>query len=239
VSDSSDPKYPNSARLRAFSVHILTACGAALALLAMLAAVRGAWVVMFCWLAVALVVDAIDGALARRFKVTELAPRWSGETLDLVVDFVTYVFVPAYAIATAGLLPDMLAIPLGILIVTTSALYFADRDMKTEDNGFRGFPAVWNAIAFYLFLLRPNPWIGAAVVVALAVLTFAPVRFIHPFRLARLRPFSIAMLALWTVLGLIALARDLAPGPWITAGLCVIALYFLSAGITMRLMDRR
>src|SRR5262245_65946281 len=80
VNEAPDQKYPNSARLRAFSVHILTACGAALALLAMLAAVRGAWVVMFCWLAVALVVDAIDGALARRFKVTELAPRWSGRS---------------------------------------------------------------------------------------------------------------------------------------------------------------
>src|SRR5262249_1949465 len=234
-----DQKYPNSARLRAFSVHILTACGAALALLAMIAAVRGAWVIMFCWLAVALVVDAIDGALARRFKVTLFAPRWSGETLDLVVDFVTYVFVPAYAIATAGLLPDMLAIPLGILIVTTSALYFGDREMKTEDNGFRGFPAVWNAIAFYLFLLRPNPWIGAAVVVVLAVLTFAPVRFIHPFRVVRLRALSIAMLALWSVLGLIALARDLAPGPWVTAGVCVIALRFLAAGVAMHMMDRR
>ena len=238
VNEAPDQKYSPSARLRALGVHILTACGAALAFLAMLAAVRGAWAAMFCWLAVALVVDAIDGALARRFKVSELAPRWSGETLDLVVDFVTYVFVPAYAIAAAGLLPDMLAVPLGILIVTTSALYFADRQMKTEDNGFRGFPAVWNAIAFYLFLLWPNPWIGAAVIVALAVLTFSPVHFIHPFRVVRLRALSIAMLALWTVLGLIALARDLAPGPWVTAGLCVIALYFLAAGMAVRLVLR-
>ena len=159
--------------------------------------------------------------------------------LDLVVDFITYVFVPAYAIATAGLLPDALAIPLGIVIVTTSALYFADREMKTEDNGFRGFPAVWNAIAFYLFLLRPNPWVSAVVIVTLAALTFAPVRFIHPFRVVRLRMLSLIMLALWTALGLIALALDLAPGPWVTAGLCVIALYFLVAGAAVRLMERR
>ena len=194
---------------------------------------------MFCWLSVALIVDAIDGALARRFKVAELAPRWSGDALDLVVDFVTYVFVPAYAIATAGLLPDALAIPLGIVIVMTSALYFADRRMKTEDNGFRGFPALWNAIAFYLFLLRPNPWIAAAVIVTFAVLTFVPIRFVHPFRVARLRVLSIIVLAMWTALGLVALARDLAPGPWVTAGLCVTALYFLVAGAAVRLMDRR
>jgi phosphatidylcholine synthase len=205
----------------------------------MIAAVRGAWAVMFGWLAIALIVDAIDGALARRFKVHELAPRWSGETLDLVVDFATYVFVPAYAIVAAGLLPEPLAIPLGIVIVTTSALYFADLQMKTEDNGFRGFPAVWNAIAFYLFLLGPNPWISAVAIVTLAVLTFAPVHFIHPFRVVRLRALSVVMLALWTVLGLIALARDLAPGPWVTTGLCVIAIYFLLAEAAVRLMDRR
>ena len=223
------------ARIRAFGVHVLTACGAALGLLAMIAAVQGAWVVMFCWLSVALVVDAIDGALARRFKVAELAPRWSGDALDLVVDFVTYVFVPAYAIAMGGLLPDALAIPLGIVIVVTSALYFADRRMKTEDHGFRGFPALWNAIAFYLFLLRPHPWVAAAAIVTFAVLTFAPIRFVHPFRVARLRALSIIVLAIWTGLGLVALARELAPGPWVTAGLCVTALYFLLAGAAFRL----
>jgi phosphatidylcholine synthase len=225
-------------RAAAFSVHVFTALGAGVALLALLEAVREHWAAMFVWLGVALMIDGVDGPVARRLDVARLQPNWSGDVLDLVVDFVTYVFVPAYAIAAAGLLPDMLAVPLGILIVTTSALYFADRQMKTEDNGFRGFPAVWNAIAFYLFLLRPNPWIGAAVIVALAVLTFAPVHFIHPFRVVRLRALSIAMLALWTVLGLIALARDLAPGPWVTAGLCVIALYFLAAGMAVRLVPR-
>jgi phosphatidylcholine synthase len=233
VNQASDQKYSSSARVRAFGVHILTASGAALGLLAMIAAVRGAWVIMFCWLAVALIIDAIDGALARQFKVVELAPRWSGDTLDLVVDFVTYVLVPAYAIVAAGLLPEPLAIPLGIVIVTTSALYFADREMKTEDHGFRGFPAVWNAIAFYLFLLRPNPWISAVLIVTLALLTFAPIRVVQ------LRTLSVVMLALWTVLGLVALARDLAPGPWVAAGLCMIALYFLLAGAAVHLMDRR
>ena len=92
----------------AFSVHVLTACGAALALLALLAATRGDWPLMFLWLGVALVVDAIDGPLARAVNVAEVLPRWSGETLDLVVDYTTYVFVPAYAVAAGGLMPDAL-----------------------------------------------------------------------------------------------------------------------------------
>src|SRR6185436_6979120 len=103
-------------RALAFSVHILTACGAALALLALLAATRGDWPLMFLWLGVALVVDAIDGPLARAADVAKVLPRWSGETLDLVVDFTTYVFVPAYAVAAAGLMPKAWATTAAVVI---------------------------------------------------------------------------------------------------------------------------
>src|SRR3954447_6527985 len=142
-------------RVLAFSVHILTASGVLWGLLALMAAVRGDWTSMFWWLAVALVVDAVDGPLARWLKVEERLPQWSGASLDFVVDFVTYVFVPAYAIATGGLLPEHLAVPLGALIAVTGALYFAGRRIKMSDNCFRGFPVLLNAVAFYLFLLKP------------------------------------------------------------------------------------
>jgi phosphatidylcholine synthase len=214
----------------AFAVHILTASGAALALLALMAAAERAWPAMFLWLGVALIVDAIDGPLARRYAVATLLPRWSGETLDLIVDFVTYVFVPAYAIAHAGALPAMLAAPAGVVIVVTGALYFADRSMKTADNYFRGFPALWNAAAFYLILLMPPPWLSALAVAVLAVATFLPFPFIHPLRVARLRNLNIGVLIAWAVLAIVALARDMAPGPWITSALCAIAVYVRGAG---------
>ena len=118
------------ARTAAFAVHILTAMGAGVALLAMLEAVREHWANMFGWLGVALIIDAIDGPLARRLDVVRLQPNWSGEVLDLVVDFVTYVFVPAYAITASGMLLPVAAPLLGIGIVVSSALYFADRRMK-------------------------------------------------------------------------------------------------------------
>src|SRR5262245_39464619 len=216
----------------AFAVHLFTASGAALALLALLAAVAQRWEAMFVCLGIALFVDGIDGTMARRLQVAERLPRWSGDVLDLVVDFVTYVFVPAYAIATGGLLPDLLALPAGIIIVVTGALYFADRNMKTEDNYFRGFPTLWNAAAFYLFVLRPTPWVSATIVLALAVLTFAPFKFVHPMRVARLRPLTIGALLLWAVLALIALLRDLDPGPWVAGGLLVLGLYFVALGLT-------
>ena len=168
------------ARAAAFSVHIFTALGAGIALLAQLEAVREHWAAMFAWLGIALVIDALDGPIARRLDVIRVQPNWSGEVLDLVVDFVTYVFVPAYAITASGLLLPLAAPLLGIGIVVSSALYFADRRMKSEDNHFRGFPALWNAAAFYLFLLRLSPGTSSLIVAILIVLTFVPFHVLHP-----------------------------------------------------------
>lgn len=221
-------------RARAFTVHIFTACGAALGLLALIAAVREQWAMMFVWLGVALIVDGIDGTLARKLKVSEVLPSWSGDALDFVVDFVTYVLVPAYAVAVGGVLPQPIAIPLGLVIVVTGALYFADLRMKLPGNYFRGFPVLWNVAAFYLFLLKPAPWIAAAVVVVLAVMTFVPIRFVHPVRVERLRGLNIALVVLWSVLALAAVATGLEPGPWVNAALCGIAVYFFLLGLLRR-----
>lgn len=220
--------------VRAFSVHVLTASGVAFAFVALILATGGQWAAMFVFLGLALIVDGIDGPLARAFKVAEVLPRWSGDTLDIVVDFVTYVFVPAYAIAGSGLLPPSLALPAGILIVVTGAIYFADRDMKTTDNFFRGFPVLWNLAAFYLDLLQPSEWLTAAIVVLLAVLTFAPIKFLHPLRVTRLRMLNIALLVLWFVLALVAVTLDLDPGPYVIWALIAIAAYFFGVGMLPR-----
>jgi phosphatidylcholine synthase len=214
----------------AFSVHIFTATGAALGFLALIAAVRAQWTEMFIWLGIALVIDGVDGTIARRVNVAKLLPRWSGDALDLVIDFVTYVFVPAYAMATSGLLPDLAAIPLGVAVIMTGAIYFSDRDMKTSDYYFRGFPALWNIAAFYLFILKPAPWTGALAVAVLAALTFAPIYFIHPIRVPRLRIVNVAALAAWTVLALVAVMKNLDPGTWVVTALAALAVYFLAVG---------
>jgi phosphatidylcholine synthase len=206
--------------------------GAALGFTGLVAATRGEWALMFLCLGAALLVDGIDGTIARRLNVAEMLPRWSGDVLDLVVDFVTYVFVPAFAISMGGLLPEPLSVPAGIAVVVTGALYFADRNMKTEDNYFRGFPTLWNAAAFYLFLLKPQPWLAAAAVAALAVLTFVPFKFVHPFRVKRLRGFNIAAVLAWSGLASVAVLRDLDPGPWVTGGLVAVAVYVVTVGLT-------
>ena len=217
--------------IRAYAVHIFTACGAALALMALIFATGEHWAAMFFCLGLALVVDGADGPLAREFKVAEVLPRWSGETLDLIVDFTTYVFVPAYAIAASGMLPNALAIPSGVVVVITGGLYFADRQMKTADNYFRGFPALWNLAALYLYLLEPPPWLAAGMIAALAVLTFTPINFLHPLRVQRLRVLNVALLAAWAVLAFIAVINNLVPGPYVTWPLSAIAIYFFAAGL--------
>jgi len=216
---------------RAFAVHIFTACGAALAFLALVLATGEHWAAMFFCLGLALIVDGTDGPLAREFKVAEVLPRWSGETLDLVVDFTTYVFVPAYTVAASGQLPKALAVPAGLVVVITGALYFADRNMKTADNYFRGFPALWNLAAFYLYLLEPPEWASAALVAALAALTFLPIRFLHPLRVKRLRVLNIALLAAWAALAFVAVIDNLVPGPFVIWPLVAIGLYFFVAGL--------
>lgn len=233
------PEGPSAtARLRAFAVHVLTALGGGIALLALLEAVREHWAAMFGWLGLALVIDAVDGPIARRLQVAAVLPEWSGDVLDLVVDFVTYVFVPAYAVAASGLLLPIAAPLIGGAIVVSGALYFADRRMKAEDNHFRGFPALWNAAAFYLFLLKPSPLAGSVLMALLVLLTFVPFHVIHPVRVARLRSVNLALIALWGALALFVIMRDFDVSLVVRAALCLIAAYVLGIDLLFRLMKR-
>lgn len=224
------------ARAAAFSVHIFTALGAGLALLALLEAVREHWAAMFFWLGAALIVDGADGPLARRLDVIRLQPNWSGDVLDLVVDFVTYVFVPAYAITASGLLLPLAAPLLGVGIAVSGALYFADRRMKGVDNHFRGFPGLWNLAAFYLFLLRWPPALSSLIVFALIVATFLPFQVLHPVRTLRLRWLTLALMAIWAVLALHTLLWDFNVGKPVVITLCVIAVYVVASDAAIRFL---
>jgi len=231
------PPFPARTRVRAFGVHIFTALGGAIALIAMLEAVREHWAAMFGWLGLALLIDALDGPLARRFNVGDVLPNWSGDTLDLVVDFLTYVFVPAYAITASGLLIPIASYLLGGAIVVSGALYFSDRRMKSVDNHFRGFPALWNAAAFYLFLLKPPAAIGSIALAVLVVLTFVPFNVMHPLRTTRFRMLNIALMVVWTILAMIAVAANFEVPLWVSAGLCVIGGYILLSDVLIRLIS--
>jgi phosphatidylcholine synthase len=144
--------------------------------------------------------------------------------------------VPAYAITASGLLLPVMAPLLGFGIVVSGALYFADRRMKTDDNHFRGFPALWNAAAFYLFLLHPRPWLASLMVALLIVLTFVPFNVMHPVRVVRLRGLTLSLMGIWAVLAIIALARDFDVSAPVTVGLCAIAIYVVASDAAIRLV---
>ncbi len=221
-------------RVAGFSVHVFTASGGAVALLALDAAIERKFAICFAWLGLALFIDGVDGTLARFARVTETAATIDGAILDLVVDFLTYVLVPVVALWRSDLMPQPIAFWIGLVVVIASALYFADTRMKTNDYWFRGFPAIWNVFAFYLFLFR-WPWpVNAALTLAATAALFAPIVFVHPLRVIRLRRLTIAATIAWFAFAAVAIVEGLAPPLWTKLGLAALAIYFLLLPLARR-----
>lgn len=225
-----------SNEFKALSVHLLTATGAVFAMLSMLAAVEAKWDLMFLWLVVAFAVDGIDGPLARRYHVKHYAAQFDGVLLDLIIDYLTYVFIPAFALFKSGLLPGWTGWFAIIIITFSSAMYFADTRMKTKDNSFSGFPGCWNMAIIVFFALQPNFWIIVALVAALSVAMFLPLRFIHPVRTERWRLISLPMALAWTFFAGWAAWVEFHPESWAHWGLVVTSLYLLLVGIVQQII---
>ncbi|MDN5787909.1 phosphatidylcholine/phosphatidylserine synthase [Pseudorhodobacter sp.] len=223
-------------RLKALFVHLFTATGAVLAMLAMLAAVDEKWDAMFWWLVVALVVDGIDGPLARRYDVKKNFATYDGVLLDLIIDYLTYVFIPAFALFRSGLLPDWTGWIVIIVITYGSVIYFVDTRMKTKDNSFSGFPACWNMFVLVMFALQPGYWTILAFVLALTIAMFLPLKFIHPTRTARWNQISLPMALAWTFFAGWATWVDFHPASWAHWGLIVTSLYLTFAGIAQQII---
>jgi phosphatidylcholine synthase len=166
----------------AWLTHLVTASSAVWGLLAILAITNGEWVTAFWWMTVAVLIDSFDGALARRVDVKKVLPQIDGALLDNIVDYLNYVFVPAYFLYMANLLPARLAVLGAALMLLSSAYQFSQSDAKTDDHFFKGFPSYWNVVALYMFLLALNPWVNFAFIVLFAVLVFVPIKYIYPSR---------------------------------------------------------
>ena len=194
---------------------------------------------MFLWLVVAFFVDGIDGPLARAVDIKKYAPQWDGVLLDLIIDYLTYVFIPAYALFVSGLFVGWSGWFCVIVIVFTSVIYFADTRMKTADNSFSGFPGCWNMVVLVFFAMEPH-WILMTLIVAvLAVLQFFPVKFVHPVRTDRWRWISLPAIALWTVCAFMCAWYDFQAIPAIWTGLLLLStLYLIGAGALQQLRPK-
>lgn len=223
---------------RAFSVHLLTASGSFLAFLSLVAASEQRWTAMFWWLGLALLVDGIDGPIARKLQVKEILPTWSGDTLDNIIDYVTYVLIPAFALYQRGFMGPGLSFLSAALIVVSSAIYYADTGMKTKENFFKGFPVVWNMVVFTLFVIQPGEWVSFAVVVLAAVLTFLPINFLHPVRVIRLRTVNLTIFLAWCAFGAIAIAQTMEADPYVKIGIAVTGAYLFAIGGVMQLFPK-
>nr|WP_235911688.1 phosphatidylcholine/phosphatidylserine synthase [Mesorhizobium xinjiangense] len=223
---------------KAFSVHLLTASGSFLAFLSLVAASEMRWTAMFWWLGLALFVDGIDGPIARKLQVREVLPTWSGDMLDNIIDYVTYVLIPAFALYQSGFMGEGLSFLSAAIIVITSAIYYADTGIKTKENFFKGFPVVWNMIVFTLFVTQPGEWISLAAVILSAVLTFAPIHFLHPVRVKRLRAINLTVFLVWCLLGVVALLQDLDAHMAVKAGIAATAVYLYIIGAIMQIFPK-
>ena len=231
-------KSPAWPRTRALSVHLLTATGAVFAMLSLLAAVEDAWTGMFLWLLLALIVDGVDGPLARRWNVALHAARFDGVRLDLIIDYLTYVFIPSYALYASDLVPGWSGWGVLIVVPFASALYFADTRMKTTDASFEGFPGCWNMVALVVFVLEPAPLLTFVASVALAAAMFLPLRFVHPVRTERWRPLTLAVTGVWLVLAFAALWRGFELGTSLDWVLAACSAYLLLAGTVQQATAR-
>ena len=223
-------------RLKALSVHLLTATGAVLAMFSMLAAVEGNWRVMFLWLVAALFVDGIDGPLARRYDTPNNFPIYDGVLMDLIVDYLTYVFIPAYALFKSGLLDGWTGWFAIIAICYGSVIYFADTRMKTKDKSFSGFPACWNMVVLVLFAVAPSQWTILGVVALLTVSMFLRLKFVHPTRTKRWRNVTLPVSIAWVIFAGWAASVNFAEGTWAHWGLVLSSLYLCFAGIAQQML---
>ena len=226
-------------KIKALSVHLLTATGAVFAMLAMLAAVDARWDLMFLWLVVAFFVDGIDGPLARHYDVKKNAAEFDGVLLDLIIDYLTYVFIPAFALFKSGLMDGWTGWFAIIVITFASAMYFADSRMKTKDNSFSGFPGCWNMVVLVIFALQPNFWVSLALVTVLSLAMFLPLKFVHPVRTERWRMITLPLALAWTFFAGWAAWVDFHPESWAHWGLIVTSVYLLGAGVAQQLIPQR
>lgn len=224
--------------IAAAAVHLFTALGAVAAFFATLAAIDRNVDSLFFWLAVALFIDGVDGTFARAVKVHDRLPRFSGETLDLVVDYVTYVFVPVLALVLWDKLAGPLGQALAVGALLSSLYHFADTESKDGAYRFIGFPALWNVVAFYVFVFELSSDVTALATVICIVTAFLPLPFAHPLRVTFLRRLTLAVLAAGSFAGAALLFQGFPAARWMQWVLGLAAAYGLGLTVYWTVIER-
>jgi phosphatidylcholine synthase len=220
----------------AYLVHVYTATGVIWALLATLSVLDGDYRAAFLWLVLATLIDATDGWLARLADLSRTAPLIDGARLDDIIDYLTYVFVPALLVWHAGLLPPASSRFVIGAVLLASACGFARRDAKTADHFFTGFPSYWNIVAVYLVALQIPPRAAAVLLFSLAALVFVPIRYIYPSRTTTLMWLTVPFGAIWGAQLLLVIWWLPDPPRWLVISSLAFPIYYvlLSCWVTLR-----
>ncbi|WP_223302676.1 phosphatidylcholine synthase [Halotalea alkalilenta] len=213
---------------KAWSVHAITASGVVLGMMALLALVDGNPVACLLWLGAAMMVDGLDGTLARKYEVKTVLPHFDGSTLDMVIDYLTWAFIPAIFIYYFVPLPAYLELFSVVIILLSSMFCFCNVNMKSQDNYFVGFPAAWNIIAAYFYILDFPPFVTFAIIVVLAALTLTRMKFLHPFRVRQFMPLNIAVTLLWCVCATSLVLSSPVHASWALWGWGATSVYFVA-----------
>jgi phosphatidylcholine synthase len=217
----------------AWLVHLYTATGALFAFLSLNFTFQGRYREAFFCLALSVLVDASDGVLARRFDVTSRLPWFSGESLDNIVDYLTYVFVPAFMAWHAALVPGGWGIGVPFAMLLSSLYGFNRQDAKTADHFFTGFPSYWNIVVFYLYLAAWPRALNAALLTGLALLVFVPIRYVYPSRTPALRTLTIGLGIVWGLLMAVMLWRMPAVSPVIFWLSLIFPAYYVALSLVL------
>jgi phosphatidylcholine synthase len=206
-------KFSAGRKLLAWAIHIFTASGVVVGLVALIAVVNRDWRAALLWLFVAVLIDTVDGTLARTFQVKQVLPDVDGRMLDYVIDFTNDVIVPSLLLYGAGLLPSSLRLVCCGAILLTSCYHYTNLKAITDDFHFRGFPAMWNFVVFYIFVLGLGPVWNVVVIAVVCCLHFVPIDFVYPTRSPRLRKLTFFLVLLLGVVNLIILLQHPSRNP--------------------------
>jgi phosphatidylcholine synthase len=219
--------------LTAWAVHAYTASGALMGLAGVLAVVAGDLRQAFLWMFAATFVDGTDGWLSRLVRVKERTPAFDGARLDDIVDYLTFVFLPAFLIVMAGLVPWELRFVVAGAMLLSSAYGFASLDAKTSDYFFTGFPSYWNIVALFLAVLGLSPWVNAAVVMAFALLVFVRIGYVYPTRTPTLKHVTLALMAVWGVMVLAMIVMFPSPPRWLVLASLIFPIYYVVLSLVL------
>lgn len=215
-------------KIAAWTVHFYTALGGLIGVFALFAAAAGQVRLAFLMLIITMLIDGTDGILARRVRVSETLPGFSGAEMDNVIDTLTFVWVPVFIMGMQGLLPHWLWLAVPVF----AALYaYGQVEMKTKDAFFLGFPSYWSTVALYLYWLRPDPAIAVLLVVIPGVLTFIPTRYLYPSKNPILWRLTWTLAGLWFLLVIYLLFQEVPEPALVWLSLFFPAYYLVASFI--------